>query len=277
MPVAGKAHELEVIARECEGGSGYPPLLFVHGSCHGAWCWDEHFLGFFADHGYDSYALSLRGHGKSGGGERLRWTSVADYVADVERVAAGLPRPPVVIGHSLGGFVVQKYLERHEAPGAVLVAPAPRRGMRRAAVRMSLRAPWLSLKLFLTLEPLTMFSTPELCRSLLFSPATSEEIVQRCAAQVGRESFRSWLEMLGTPPDIARIRGAPMLVLAAARDALIPEPALRRTAEAYEADLTMLPDMGHDLMLDDGWRGAAEAMLEWLPGALATAPFEGRP
>ena len=90
------------------------------------------------------------------------------------RMSSGWPLAcrgrPVVIGHSLGGFVVQKYLERHEAPGAVLVAPAPRRGMRRAAVRMSLRAPWLSLKLFLTLEPLTMFSTPELCRSLLFSP-----------------------------------------------------------------------------------------------------------
>ena len=36
-----------------------------------------HFLDFFAEHGFDSYALSLRGHGKSGGRERLRWTSIA--------------------------------------------------------------------------------------------------------------------------------------------------------------------------------------------------------
>ena len=32
-------HDLEVIARRSERGSDHPPL-FVHGSCHAAWCWD---------------------------------------------------------------------------------------------------------------------------------------------------------------------------------------------------------------------------------------------
>ena len=41
------------------------PLLFVHGSWHGAWCWDEHLLDFFADKGYRAVALSLRGHGEA--------------------------------------------------------------------------------------------------------------------------------------------------------------------------------------------------------------------
>src|SRR5215813_5709991 len=41
------------------------PLLFVHGGWHGAWCWDDHFLDFFADAGYRAVALSLRGHGAS--------------------------------------------------------------------------------------------------------------------------------------------------------------------------------------------------------------------
>ena len=230
-----------------------------------------HVPGFFAERGFDSYALSLRGHGESGRGRWLRWMSVAAYVDDVERVAADLPRQPVVSGHSLGGFVVQKYLERHCPPAAVLVAPAPARGMGRPAMRVFLESPWLSLKLLLTLEPGTLFSTPELCGSLLLSPATSAAIVQRCAAQVGRESVRCWLEMLGSPPDIASIRGTPMLVLGAARDALIPEPTLRRTAETYEAVLKMLPAIGHDLMPDDGWQDAAEAMLEWLNRMVAPA------
>ena len=77
--------------------------------------------------------------------------------------------------------------------------------------------------------------------------------------------------MLGSPPDIASIRGTPMLVLGAARDALIPEPTLRCTAEAYEADLKMLPAIGHDLMRDDGWQDSAEAMLEWLNRTVAPA------
>lgn len=42
-----------------------PPLVFVHGSFHAAWCWAEHWLPFFSQNGYDSYALSLLGQGES--------------------------------------------------------------------------------------------------------------------------------------------------------------------------------------------------------------------
>src|SRR6516165_8673357 len=35
------------------------PLLFVHGAWHGAWCWDEHFLDYFAAKGYRSPAVNV--------------------------------------------------------------------------------------------------------------------------------------------------------------------------------------------------------------------------
>ncbi|KAF2313781.1 hypothetical protein GH714_013362 [Hevea brasiliensis] len=44
-----------------------PPLVFVHGSYHAAWCWAEHWLPFFSSCGYDCYALSLLGQGESDG------------------------------------------------------------------------------------------------------------------------------------------------------------------------------------------------------------------
>lgn len=264
-------YELEVIARECDGESSYPPLLFVHGSCHGAWCWDEHFLPYFAERGFDSYALSLRGHGESGGLGSLRWTSIAAYVADVEAVAADLRTEPVVIGHSLGGFVVQKYLERHEAPGAVLVAPAPRRGMRSVWLRSSLRDPWPFLKMWLTLDPYGLFATPERCHRLLFSPDMDEETVRQYWARLGPESVRSAIETIGKPPDADRIRDTPMLILGGAEDRIVPEPPLRSTAADYGAELTMIPDIAHDIMLEDNWQHGAEAILHWLNRTLEPA------
>ncbi|MCB0946221.1 MAG: alpha/beta fold hydrolase, partial [Mycobacterium sp.] len=105
---------LEVIDKG-SGRPGEPPLLFVHGAWHGAWCWDEHFLDFFADNGYRALALSLRGHGNSATDKKLGRLSIADYVDDVRTVAETLPTPPEVIGHSLGGLVVQKYLENQPA------------------------------------------------------------------------------------------------------------------------------------------------------------------
>ena len=264
------AYDLEVIARECAGESDRPPLLFVHGAGHGAWCWAEHFLDFFAEHGFDSYALSLRGHGKSGGRERLRWTSIADYVSDVEQVAARLPREPVLVGHSLGGLVVQKYLEAHEAPAAVLLAPPPVGGMLRPAVRTFRDHPWLSMRVILTGTPRRLFATPELVRKFFFSPELSEERVREYAARMGSESFRALLELVYIRPDRARIRGASLLVLGGGLDYFIRPPAIRRTAEAYGAECTILPGIAHDMMLDAGWRQAAEAMLEWLERTLVS-------
>ena len=43
--------KLEVITREPETDARPTPVLFVHGMFHGAWCWDEHFLPYFAQHG----------------------------------------------------------------------------------------------------------------------------------------------------------------------------------------------------------------------------------
>src|SRR5258708_40064417 len=97
---------LELIDRGCCSDAHPTPLLFVHGAWHAAWCWDENFLGFFADKGYRPLAVSLRGHGNSSTPKAVRFCSVSDYVDDVESVASSLPTRPVVIGHSLGGFVV---------------------------------------------------------------------------------------------------------------------------------------------------------------------------
>ena len=264
------ALDLEVIARKADGGSDCPPLLFVHGSCHAAWCWDEHFLPYFAERGFDAHALSLRGHGESALQGNLRWTSIADYVADVEQVAADLPSSPVVIGHSLGGLIVQKYLERHQAPGAVLVAPAPAVGMLSASTRMSRRDPLLSLRILLSMEPYTMFATPERARRFLFSPDIDGDTLHRHWSRLGRESFRSWTQMLTTRPDAERIRRTPILILAGGGDRLIPESALRRTANLYGAELTLVPDTAHDIMLEANWQQGAEAMLGWLNRTLAS-------
>ncbi|MYI83410.1 MAG: lysophospholipase [Chloroflexi bacterium] len=263
--------ELEVIARESAEDSDRPPLLFVHGAGHGAWCWDEHFLDFFAGHGFDCYALSLRGHGASGGRERLRWSSIADYVSDVARVASELPHTPVVVGHSLGSLVVQKYLEAHEAPAAVLLAP-PRGGVLGPSARMLVDHPWRSLQVILTGRASRLIGAPELARKFFFSPELPEERVREYAARQGPESFRALLQLVYTRPNRARIRGVPMLVLGAGLDYFVRPSAIRRIAEGYGAESKVLPGLGHGMMLDVGWREAAEAILDWLERALAPEP-----
>ena len=185
-------------------------------------------------------------------------------------MAAGLPRDPVLVGHSLGGRVVQKYLEAHEAPAAVLLAPPPRGGMLGPAVRRFREHPRLSMQALLSGTPRRLFATPELVSKFFFSPELSEEQVREYAARMGAESFRALLELVCTRPDPARIRGVAMLVLGGGRDYCIRPSAIRRTADAYDAESRILPGVAHDMMLDAGWRQAAEAMLEWLQRTLGS-------
>lgn len=55
----------KLIVERPDHSSRETPLLFVHGMCHGAWCWEENYLPFFANHSYDSYAIDLPAHGNN--------------------------------------------------------------------------------------------------------------------------------------------------------------------------------------------------------------------
>ena len=90
-----------------------PSAFFVHGASVSAWYWDEYFLDYFASRGYRAAALSLRGHGASTLSEPLNSCCLADYVDDVHTAAIELGSPPIVIGHSLGCWVVLNYLVKH--------------------------------------------------------------------------------------------------------------------------------------------------------------------
>jgi len=255
--------KLEIISREPESRRFETPLLFVHGTGHAAWCWDENFLPYFAEKGYSSHAVSLRGHGKSEGREKLKWTSISDYVADVLQVASNLPKTPVVIGHSLGGLVVEKYLEKHDAPAGILVAPSPSEGMFWLGLPLMLRNPLLLLKISLKQDYAVMFSTPELAKKFLFSVDADDEKISAYVRRFGSESYLANLEMMYNLPNPQLVK-TPMLVVGAENDRLIAPKKIEKTARAYNADCKIFPDTAHDLMLEKDWQTVADFMIQWL-------------
>ena len=127
-------------------------MLFLHGTFHAAWSWTENFLDYFSAAGFAAYALSFRGHGDSEGRERLRFTRIRDFVADVAAVVEDAAESADLVGHSMGGFVAQKYLEGRSLPGLVLVASAPPRGLSRSFFRAVRRDPLAALKGAVTLS-----------------------------------------------------------------------------------------------------------------------------
>ena len=254
---------LEVIDKGSVSESHPVPLLFVHGACGTAGSWDDHFLNFFAQKGYQAVALSLRGHGASDLSKPLKSCSFADYVNDVHEVVEKLSSPPVLIGHSMGCWVVLNYLQMHRAPAGVLMAPGTPQGLRRWAFRTTLRHPWLVLRSNTFGNPVDLFNTPALAREFLFSAHTPESIVRSCAARLEPESTRAARQAASRLPD-ARLVTAPMLVLGAKDDGSRIDGDASAVARIYHADAEIFPDMGHVMMLEPGWQAVAERIDSWL-------------
>jgi pimeloyl-ACP methyl ester carboxylesterase len=132
-----------------------PPLLFVHGGYVDAWCWEPHFLPWFARQGHPSYALSLRGHGESAGRDLMWLAGLDDYAADVERVIAQLPAPPILVGHSMGAAIVERLVATRPVRAAVLLAPIPPAGLLPVAARLAAERPDTLLHLAM-LDPMRL-------------------------------------------------------------------------------------------------------------------------
>lgn len=254
---------LEVISVAPKVEEHSTPLLFVHGAWHGTWCWAEFFLPYFAEKGWQVHALSLRGHGASSGHEKIRWHSVKDYVADVAEVANKLPQPPVVIGHSMGGLVVQKYLETYHAPAGVLLASCPPKGVLRTTLNIVRNHPLSFLKTNLTLSLYPIIGTQALTHEAFFSEDMPDEKVATYFEKMENESYRAFLDMLlFNLPKPKRVK-APLLVLGGRQDQIFTVKEVEATAVAYNTQAHLF-DMAHDMMLEDGWQAVAEQIDGWL-------------
>src|SRR5512134_211391 len=258
------AMKLEIISKYPVDEQYPTPLLFIHGTLHTAACWDVHFLDYFAQHGYASHAVNLRGHGKSEGREKLRWTRIADFVDDVANVVQQLHSPPILIGHSMGGFIIQKYLEDHDAPAAVLLSSPSPAGLLPTAIRTARRQPWAFAKVNLTLSLLPFIATPQLVGEAFLSKDLPDEKLLEYWKQMQDDSFMAFLDMVALdPPKPAKVK-TPLLVLGAARDNMIAPREIEATGRAYHTQAEIIADVAHNSMLEQQWQNVAERILAWL-------------
>lgn len=257
--------DLEILRAAPGWTDGRPPLLFVHGAWHGAWCWADHWLPWFAARGWTCAAVSLRGHGGSAGPRSLRRTPAAAYLDDVHTAAATLPHQPVLIGHSLGGYLVARLLEADVFPAAVLLAPVPSAGSLPALLRGLREVPAAILGSAAALDARRVVGSADLARHFLFSPSTPRVTLRHAFERLNDESMRVVIETALIRPNAARIRasGVPLRVVAAGDDGLFTPAEQQRTAREYGAAFQRVPG-GHDMMLDFAWEQAARAVEGWL-------------
>ncbi len=246
-------------------GARRPPLLFVHGGYCDAWCWDPYFLPWFAANGYSAHALSLRGHGDSGGHSTLFIAGLDDYAADVEAIMARLPAPPVLIGHSMGAAVVERLMATRPVRAAALIAPVPPAGLMALAARLAAERPDYLLQMS-QFDPTRLSGhVLETLRPFYFSDDVEPAILAEATRHLGIESPRALLDLsLRLHWQLPERTGIPVFVMGAGGDRICTPHDVRATARHHGVRATILPGLAHMLMLDRHWQTPATELLGWV-------------
>ena len=245
-------------------------IILVHGAWHSAICWGDTFLPYFAEQGYNVLAPSLRHHGKSEGVGALRWQRIRDYAADIQQVVQNLEGIIYLVGHSMGGHVVQKYLELYpDAPieKAVLLCSVPPHGVWRATLKAISKHPMSFLLVNLTLSFKPLLRSTERVKELFFTNRITGKQLETAFKNVQDESYLAYWDMLFLDlPKPQKIK-TPMLVIGGSDDFIFGKKDVLATAKAYNTDLSsgthegvLFENEAHNLFMENNWRDVARVI-----------------
>jgi pimeloyl-ACP methyl ester carboxylesterase len=253
----------EILKVKGMDGSSRIPLLFVHGAWHGAWCWKP-LMDYLAKKGFTGYAFDLPGHGTRKS-ESVSGLGIMDYVYELESVIGklGLVRP-ILIGHSMGGLILQKYLEQNEALATVIIAPCPSMG----------GSFWLAIKYFfqqpiaattVVLGSKTAIRNKKMCKRLFFDDITPDKLETHfdrlCleSSKAVRQMVIPFLKLKA-----ARITSAPVAVAAAGKDYFFEFKRLQNWADEYGYDFLPFPEAAHNLVIEPEKFDFGKNIYKWL-------------
>jgi non-heme chloroperoxidase len=167
-----------------------------------------------------------------------------------------LDQPPVLIGHSMGALVVQRYLESASVPAAVHLCPVPPYGLMPATFSLAFARPVLFHEIHALASGHS--ASREALADALFAGPLDEARVERYYGRMQAESRRALFDMSGWGlPQPWRANRPATLVLGASRDALIPAPMAQSAALMLRAEYRSLDGLGHAVMLESDWRRSA--------------------
>ena len=231
----------------------------------GAWVWKDNFLPYFFDKGFNTYALSLRNHGASENNGKLRWTSIKEYVEDLAQVVDSIDGPIYLVGHSLGGFTIQHYLQKasSKVKAAVLLCSVPNTGLWKLVARLLFDFPIRFLISIVMFSWLPIVKDKIGLKKLMFSKEYPVEKMDSIIHKLQDESFLAFLEMVFLRLPRQSKSKTPVMVVGAENDYLISEGESRKMGKHYHVEPIIIPNASHCFMLEEGWVFTAEKINQF--------------
>jgi len=214
---------------EAAGDPSLPPLVFLHGIGGAARAWRGQ-LEFFRDR-YRAIAWDMPGYGGSAALPTVSIAALADALQDfLQQVGA---TKSILVGHSIGGMIVQQLLAKNPriAAAVVLAQTSPAFGKP--------DGDWQKSFLAARLGPLDRGETlvslaPTLVKELVGDDpdVTGMELARDCMASVPEATYRAtMLALMGFDlRNALKNIAVPTLVLSGSRDNNAPAPMMAKMA-----------------------------------------------
>jgi pimeloyl-ACP methyl ester carboxylesterase len=268
-----------------------PPIMFVHGAWLSARSW-ENFSEFFEARGYDVSAPEWPR--KEGDVEELRESpdeiaglGLTEIVDHYEEYIEGLDEPPVLIGHSFGGLIVELLLDRGLSRAGVAMSPAPPKGilvlpfssLKAASPALAHPSRWHGV-VPLTLDEFTFGFVNT------FTPEAAAEAYERYAVpETGQIFYEAGFANFHLhPPTEVHFKSddrAPLLIIGAEKDNTVPASLSEKQFKKYEksssqTDYVEFEGRPHLMMAADGWEEIAGRIESWIEGVLSRSADAAR-
>ena len=243
-------------------------FLLVHGLGAHTSRW-EFLAGYLAANGFGSYALELRGFGRTPERPRGHVDSFKVWDRDIlalrETIGRDFPGKKVfLLGESMGGLLAYDVAGRNPGlfSGVVLIAPAFKNGM-----KFPLRA-YLKLVLFLPFNPKLMvdlpFTSETATRDLEYAAVMNANPDELRVASL--KLLAGFLPVQGRGGRLAKTFAVPSLFLIPGVDHLVDERAGRKVfgkVAAVDKTIVEYPEMFHALSIDLGREKVFRDVVDW--------------
>jgi pimeloyl-ACP methyl ester carboxylesterase len=257
----------------------HAPIVLVHGLWMTPRCW-EHWIERYERRGHRVLAPAYPGLEVEVEALRADPTPIADVtipetLAFLQKVIAELDSPPILIGHSFGGTLVQVLLDRGHGCTGVAIDSVPTEGVR-VVPRSQLKASFPVLSNPANRHRAVGF-TPEQFHYAFTN--TLDEAASRAVYDryhIPAPGSWVWSGVLAnlmpghqaTWVDYHNAHRSPLLLIAGGADNIVPAAVNQANFKRYErsaahTDYKEFEGRSHYTLGQDGWEDVADHALEW--------------
>jgi len=254
------------------------PLIFIHGAFHGSWLFEK-LQSYFAQKGWENFALNWRGHylskpvndlGKTG-----LETIAEDFITLIPKLLNNISPQhetfqhsnfPTLIGHSMGVLVSLKIAESLKTEKLVLLDGAPyRRIFLKAGLDKVMTREGIESRFEVTQDYLFPMKREHIIASFFEKDLMDENELERYLELACPESGKMLVDIfIGKfEVDVSKIK-VPVYILGKATG-----PTGHRLNEMMAEDLKseeclVFDAIGHDMILQKDWEKYAKMIEEWV-------------